>query len=85
MDKPDFDILNPNPTKEGDYKDELLESLVGEEVKIVDYYEQDLAMVRETYVIIIEHNGQKYELTGGGGYDGESRFELNPIEEANNE
>lgn len=70
---------------EKEFKDELLESLVGEEVKIVGYYDKNLPMVGESYAIIIEHDGQKYKLDGHGGYDGESRFELNPIEEANNE
>lgn len=59
-----------------------LKSMVGKDIKVVDFVKNDLFLVGDEYVLIIEFEGEQFELRGPGGYDGESRFDLDYKEES---
>lgn len=59
-----------------------LKKMVGEKIKIIDYYEEDNLISSDCWVLIIEFEGEQFELRGPGGYDGESRFDLDYREES---
>lgn len=64
------------------FTQDKLKSMVGKDIKVVDFEKNDVFLIGDEYVLIIEFEGEQFELRGPGGYDGESRFDLDYREES---